>query len=186
MLAAAEIRAGDAEVVVAGGMEIMNQAPYLLPGARFGYRLGDGELDRRDRPRRPVVRDRGLPHGHPRRARRDRGPRQPGRPGRVRAGEPPAGDRRDRRRAVRRRAGAGHRPRRQGPRDRRRGRRGPAPRLDARGAGPAQARLRPARRARTAATRPTGTVTAGNAPGHHGRRGGDGRRQRAGRRAATA
>jgi acetyl-CoA C-acetyltransferase len=44
MLAAAEIRAGDAEIVVAGGMESMNQAPYLLPGARFGYRLGNGEL----------------------------------------------------------------------------------------------------------------------------------------------
>src|SRR5580765_549572 len=44
MLAAAEIRAGDAEVVVAGGMESMNGAPYLLPGARFGLRLGNGEL----------------------------------------------------------------------------------------------------------------------------------------------
>ena len=44
MLAAAEIRAGDAEVAVAGGMESMNGAPYLLPGARFGYRLGNGEL----------------------------------------------------------------------------------------------------------------------------------------------
>ena len=44
MLAAAEIRAGDAEVVVAGGMEIDEPAPYLLPGARFGYRLGNGEL----------------------------------------------------------------------------------------------------------------------------------------------
>jgi acetyl-CoA C-acetyltransferase len=44
MLAAAEIRAGDAEVVVAGGMESMNRAPYLLRGARFGYRLGNGEL----------------------------------------------------------------------------------------------------------------------------------------------
>ena len=44
MLAAAEIRAGDAEIVVAGGMESMNLAPYLLPGARFGYRLGDGAL----------------------------------------------------------------------------------------------------------------------------------------------
>ena len=42
MLAAAEIRAGDAEVAVAGGMESMNQAPYLLPNGRFGYRLGDG------------------------------------------------------------------------------------------------------------------------------------------------
>ena len=44
MLAAAEIRAGDAELVVAGGMESMNGAPYLLPGARFGYRLGNAEL----------------------------------------------------------------------------------------------------------------------------------------------
>jgi acetyl-CoA C-acetyltransferase len=44
MLAAAEIRAGDAELVVAGGMESMNGAPYLLPGARFGYRLGNGTL----------------------------------------------------------------------------------------------------------------------------------------------
>ena len=44
MLAAAEIRAGDAEIVVAGGMENMNMAPFLLPKARFGYRLGDGKL----------------------------------------------------------------------------------------------------------------------------------------------
>src|SRR5262245_2611173 len=44
MLAAAEIRAGDADVVVAGGMESMNGAPYLLPGARFGLRLGDAKL----------------------------------------------------------------------------------------------------------------------------------------------
>jgi acetyl-CoA C-acetyltransferase len=44
MLAAAEIRAGDAEVVVAGGMENMNMAPYLLDKARFGYRLGDATI----------------------------------------------------------------------------------------------------------------------------------------------
>jgi len=44
MLAAAEIRAGDAEVAVAGGMENMDQGPYLLRKARFGYRLGAGEL----------------------------------------------------------------------------------------------------------------------------------------------
>ena len=44
MLAAAEIKAGDAEIVVAGGMESMNGAPYLLPGARFGLRLGNAEL----------------------------------------------------------------------------------------------------------------------------------------------
>ena len=44
MLAAAEIRAGDAEIVVAGGMESMNGAPYLAARARFGYRLGNGQL----------------------------------------------------------------------------------------------------------------------------------------------
>jgi acetyl-CoA C-acetyltransferase len=38
------IRAGDADIVVAGGMESMTQAPYLLPGARAGYRIGDGKL----------------------------------------------------------------------------------------------------------------------------------------------
>jgi acetylglutamate kinase len=35
------IRAGDVEVGVGGGMESMSNAPYLLPGARFGYRMGD-------------------------------------------------------------------------------------------------------------------------------------------------
>jgi len=35
------IASGDADVVVAGGMESMTQAPYLLPGARAGYRIGD-------------------------------------------------------------------------------------------------------------------------------------------------
>jgi acetyl-CoA C-acetyltransferase len=44
MLGAAEIRAGDAEVVVAGGMENMTRGPYLLDKARFGYRLGDATL----------------------------------------------------------------------------------------------------------------------------------------------
>ena len=38
------IRAGDAEIVVAGGMESMTQAPHLLPGARAGFRLGDATL----------------------------------------------------------------------------------------------------------------------------------------------
>ena len=35
------IRAGDMQVGVGGGMESMSQAPYLLPGARFGFRMGD-------------------------------------------------------------------------------------------------------------------------------------------------
>jgi len=44
MLAAQAIRAGDADVIVAGGMESMSNAPYYLPKARSGYRLGNGEL----------------------------------------------------------------------------------------------------------------------------------------------
>jgi acetyl-CoA C-acetyltransferase len=44
MLAAQAIKAGDCEVIVAGGMESMSNAPYLLPGARAGYRLGHGQL----------------------------------------------------------------------------------------------------------------------------------------------
>jgi acetyl-CoA C-acetyltransferase len=38
------IQAGEADIVVAGGMESMTQAPHLLPGARSGYKLGDGTL----------------------------------------------------------------------------------------------------------------------------------------------
>src|SRR5207237_2232809 len=38
------IRAGDIDVVVTGGMESMSNAPYMLKKARFGYRLGNGEL----------------------------------------------------------------------------------------------------------------------------------------------
>ncbi len=44
MLAASQIRAGDADVVIAGGMESMSQAPYYLPGARDGYRLGHAQV----------------------------------------------------------------------------------------------------------------------------------------------
>src|SRR5260370_41570524 len=44
MLAAQAIRAGDAQAFVAGGMESMSNAPYLLTKARTGYRMGDGEL----------------------------------------------------------------------------------------------------------------------------------------------
>src|SRR3954464_3197115 len=38
------IRAGDINVGVGGGMESMSQAPYLLPQARFGYRMGDAKM----------------------------------------------------------------------------------------------------------------------------------------------
>src|SRR5258706_2807520 len=43
-LAAQGIQTGDSEIVVAGGMESMSNAPYLLPGAREGYRLGHGTI----------------------------------------------------------------------------------------------------------------------------------------------
>src|SRR5690348_7488991 len=43
-LAAQGIQTGDSEIVVAGGMESMSNAPYLLQKAREGYRLGDGTL----------------------------------------------------------------------------------------------------------------------------------------------
>lgn len=42
-LGAQAIMAGDAEIVVAGGMESMSNAPYLLPGARRGYKMGDAK-----------------------------------------------------------------------------------------------------------------------------------------------
>ncbi len=45
MFSAAGIRVGDGDVYVAGGMESMNQAPFLLRKARFGYRLGNGTLE---------------------------------------------------------------------------------------------------------------------------------------------
>ncbi|MGB8259057.1 MAG: acetyl-CoA C-acyltransferase, partial [Terracidiphilus sp.] len=43
-LAAQAIETGDAEIVVAGGMESMTNAPYLLPQARSGYRMGHGQM----------------------------------------------------------------------------------------------------------------------------------------------
>jgi len=44
MLATQAIRLGDAAIIVAGGMESMSNAPYLLPKARTGYRMGNGAL----------------------------------------------------------------------------------------------------------------------------------------------
>ncbi|GKU23308.1 acetyl-CoA C-acetyltransferase [Clostridium folliculivorans] len=43
-LAAQMIKAGDADVIIAGGMESMSQAPYILKTARFGQRMGDGKM----------------------------------------------------------------------------------------------------------------------------------------------
>jgi acetyl-CoA C-acetyltransferase len=44
ILGSKSILLGDAEVVLAGGMESMSQAPYLLPQARSGYRMGNGQI----------------------------------------------------------------------------------------------------------------------------------------------
>jgi acetyl-CoA C-acetyltransferase len=44
MLAQQAIRLGDAEIIIAGGQESMSNAPYILPNARTGYRLGHGEI----------------------------------------------------------------------------------------------------------------------------------------------
>ena len=44
MLASQAIRLGDAKAIIAGGMESMTNAPHIMPGAREGFRLGDGKL----------------------------------------------------------------------------------------------------------------------------------------------
>src|SRR2546427_7078951 len=44
MMAAQGVQLGDTEIVVAGGMESMSNAPYLIPKAREGYRLGHGKM----------------------------------------------------------------------------------------------------------------------------------------------
>jgi acetyl-CoA C-acetyltransferase len=44
MMAADQIRAGDADIIIAGGLESMTNAPYLLPKARGGYRMGNQEV----------------------------------------------------------------------------------------------------------------------------------------------
>lgn len=43
-LAAQAVKLGDADIIVAGGMESMSRAPYVVEKARFGYRMGDGQL----------------------------------------------------------------------------------------------------------------------------------------------
>ncbi|PYU27834.1 MAG: acetyl-CoA C-acyltransferase [Acidobacteria bacterium] len=43
-LAAQSVMLGESDVIVAGGMESMSNCPYLLPGARTGYRIGDGKI----------------------------------------------------------------------------------------------------------------------------------------------
>ena len=63
-LAAQAIQTDNAEIVVAGGMESMTNAPYLLPQLRQGLRLGHGKGAGRDDSGRPLGRLRRLSHGH--------------------------------------------------------------------------------------------------------------------------
>ena len=155
MLAAQGIATGDADVVVAGGMESMSNCPYLLAGAREGLRLGHGEL------RDSMIWD-GLwdayadyhmgctgeivaeKYGVTRE-----------RAGPVRARQPPQGDRRHQGRQVQ-----GRDPARADPAEEGRAGAVRARRVAARGHVAGGARRSSSPRSRTG-----GTVTAGNAPG---------------------
>ena len=159
MLAAQGIAAGDRDIVVAGGMESMSQAPYLLPRAREGFRMGHGAGRRQHGPGWPVVCRRALPHGHDRRSGRAEVRHLARGAGRLCRAQPPQGG-----------AGAGRRRlrRRDPPGD------GRAPLSGARRARRSSstatnpsARTRRSRRWRKLkpAFEPDGTVTAGNAPG---------------------
>ena len=77
ILAAKSILLGDTSIAVAGGMESMSRAPYLLPGARGGLPDGARAGARLDGPRRAVGSLQRLPHGHRRRALRARARRSP-------------------------------------------------------------------------------------------------------------
>ena len=129
------IRAGDAELVVTGGMESMSNAPYVLDQARFGYRLGDGVADRPRAARRPRLDLRRPAHGRAGVVRRPRARHLARGAGRVGVPLAPArGGRRSTRAASRDEIVAGRRARR---------RREPAPRHVAREARHAEAGLRP-------------------------------------------
>ncbi len=88
---ASSIRLGEAQVVVAGGMESMSRAPYLLPKARGGPAAGARPDDRLDDPGRAVGRLRRRAHGRLRRAVRAREGHLPGGSGRPRGRVVPAG-----------------------------------------------------------------------------------------------
>ena len=146
------IRSGEAEVVVAGGMESMTQAPHLLPGARAGYRLGDATLVDSmmldgltcafDQCAMGLSTERHNARAHLARA-----------PGRLQRGEPREGGGGDQERAVRRRD--------------RRPSRSPSARATRSSSTPTRACV-PARRPSRSApcappSTPQGTITAGNA-----------------------
>ncbi len=87
------IRAGEAEVVVAGGMESMTLAPYVLPGGRAGLRFGDQPLPRRHHDGRSYVRFRLARDGGVDRPLCEQGTYRTARAGRRRRYVPQAGER---------------------------------------------------------------------------------------------
>ena len=94
------IRVGYVDTMVAGGTESMSNAPYLLKGARWGYRMGNGEAIDSMLARRTHLRDRVVPHGHHGRGGRGALRRVARRSGRLCRREPAARGARDRRRAL--------------------------------------------------------------------------------------
>ncbi len=144
------IHAGDAEIVVAGGMESMTQAPHLLPGARAGFRLGDATLVDSMMLRRPHRRLRPHRNGALHRAPQREDRHQPRAPGRLRRRQPREG----RGRCQGGPPGRGDRPGRSAPAQGRpaplRHRRGRAPRYDGgvtrRARSPPSTRTAPSRR----------------------------------------
>ncbi len=91
-LAAQAVMLGESEIVVAGGMESMSNCPYLLKGARTGFRLGNQEMidSMINDGLWDVVRE--LSHGRDRRERRGEIQNHKGGAGPVCAGQPPEGD----------------------------------------------------------------------------------------------
>ena len=139
MIAANDLRCGDFQIVVAGGMESMSQAPYLAAGRPRRPAPRPRQAGRLDDPRRPVGPLRRRPHGQLRRDLRRRVQVQPRGAGRLLPGELPARPRGHREGAVRR----GDRARRD--RRRRRARRwSTATRSRSRSTSPRSPTLRPA------------------------------------------
>ncbi len=99
-LAAQAIQTGNSSMVVAGGMESMTNAPYLLPQARKGYRLGQRADRRFHGERRPMGHLQRLPHGHHRRERRRKIRHHSRRAGPVRCELAPQGHRRHQRVSI--------------------------------------------------------------------------------------
>ncbi len=156
MLAAQGIATGDIDVAVAGGMESMSNAPYLLPRVREGLRMGNGKVVD------SMINDglwcafEQLPHGHVRRSRRRDVPRRARGAGRVRRRQPSEGGARDRARAGSRTRSCRSRSRR---------RREPPIVVDRDEAIRADTTAEASLGALKPAFKKDGTVTAGNAPG---------------------